>query len=368
MALKASKGDFDAPMLLSDLSLSDLKWWSTHIHTTFNPVSRGNPPFTIYSDASLSGWGGVINEFSTGGLFSEEEKTFHINYLEILACFLTLQTFCSDFRDCHIKAMIDNTTAISYMNNMGGRSASCNSVTRKLWLWCIERNFWVTAAHIPGKLNVLADTQSRQNFLDTECKLDPLVFQRISCHWGKPSIDLFASRLNFQLRPFISWKPDPEAFAIDAFSISWMKHNFYAFPLFAVINTEDFTENRTGSSTWHHHCSSLDHPNLVSSSVTHVSRISSSSTTLPSVTDPSHPPPDATPSSQQVKANDMQIIRDSLRARGVSKKSFSSYPPIMERNHSTTIPCLSQEVAQLLHQKGSGSLLSFYRKGSGFPT
>lgn len=60
-------------------------------------------------------------------------------------------------------------------------------------------------------------------------------FQRISCHWGKSSIDLFASRLNFQLRPFISWKPDPEAFAVDAFSISWKEHNFYAVPPFAVI-------------------------------------------------------------------------------------------------------------------------------------
>ena len=61
--------------------------------------------------------------------------------------------------------------------------------------------------------------QSRDK--DTEWKLDPIVFKRISSFWGKPSIDLFASRLNFQLRPFVSWKPDPEAFAIDAFSISW---------------------------------------------------------------------------------------------------------------------------------------------------
>ena len=227
MALKASKGDFDVPLLLSVLSRSDLKWWSIHIHTTSNPVSQGNPHITIYSDASLNRRGGVINELSPGGPFSKEEMTFHINYLESLACFLTPQTFCSVLRDCHIKAMIDNTTVISYNNNMGGRTTTCNSVTRKLWLWCIERNFWVTAAHIPGKLDVLADTESRQIFHDTEWKLDRLVFDRIS-H--------FASRRNFQLRPFISWKPNPEAFAIDAFSISWKEHNFFAFPPFAIID------------------------------------------------------------------------------------------------------------------------------------
>ena len=124
MALKASKGDFDVPLLLSDLSRSDLKWWSTHIHTTSNPVSHGNPHITIYSDASFNGWGGVTNELSPGGPFSEEEMTFHINYLEILACFLILQTFCSVLRDFHIKAMIDNTTVISYNNNMGGRTTT----------------------------------------------------------------------------------------------------------------------------------------------------------------------------------------------------------------------------------------------------
>lgn len=119
-----------------------------------------------------------MNDVSTGGLFSEEEQTSHINYLEILACFFTLKTFCPSLRNCHIKAMIDNTTAISYINNMGGRTISCNRLTRNLWLWCIERNLWITAAHIPGKLNVIADSESRKTYQDTEWKLDPLVLTR----------------------------------------------------------------------------------------------------------------------------------------------------------------------------------------------
>ena len=44
---------------------------------------------------------------------------------------------------------------ITYINNMGVRTIQCNQLTRKLWLWCIERNLWITATHIPGKLNVL---------------------------------------------------------------------------------------------------------------------------------------------------------------------------------------------------------------------
>ena len=95
----------------------------------------------------------------------------------------------------HIKTMIENTTAIFYINNMGGRTISCNWLTRNLWLWCNERNLWITAAHIPGKLNVIADTESTKTYQDTEWKLDPLVFNRTSSFWSKHSIERFASRL-----------------------------------------------------------------------------------------------------------------------------------------------------------------------------
>jgi len=87
MALKANNGNFDAIMTLSDTSKSDINWWITRTRTTFNRVSHGSSSVTIYSDASLTGWAGVMNDASTGGLFSEEEQTNHITYLEILACF-----------------------------------------------------------------------------------------------------------------------------------------------------------------------------------------------------------------------------------------------------------------------------------------
>ena len=46
------------------------------------------------------------------------------------------------------------------------------------------------------------------------------VFKQIVSTFGKPDIDLFASRINHQLPNYISWKPDPGAKAIDAFSIT----------------------------------------------------------------------------------------------------------------------------------------------------
>ena len=48
-------------------------------------------------------------------------------------------------------------------------------------------------------------------------------------------IDIFASRLNAKCEKYFSWKPDPNALAIDAFVQNWSNLVFYAFPPFKLI-------------------------------------------------------------------------------------------------------------------------------------
>ena len=124
------------------------------------------------------GRGGVCYSISTGGQWSEDESKHRIDYFECLACFLTLRAFCLDIQNSHLKAMIDNTTAISYINSIGGRSVLCNGISRELVLWCAKHNIQYmghTAIHIPGKQNVLADKESRVKKSDFEWKLNPLI-------------------------------------------------------------------------------------------------------------------------------------------------------------------------------------------------
>ena len=167
VALKQNQGNFEASMILSDNARSDLHWWIENITDTSNTTAHGNCQVTVYSDASLTGWGEVLNSITTGGQWTEDESQNHINYLEILACFLTLKAFFSQIKNCHVKTMIDNTTAVSYINGMGVRSPNCNQITRELWVWCANQGIWLSAAHIPGKKNVLADKESRAKRSDT---------------------------------------------------------------------------------------------------------------------------------------------------------------------------------------------------------
>ena len=131
--------------------------------------------------------------------------------------------------------MIDNKTAISYINSMGGRSLLCNQIARQLWVWCVQHGIWLSAGHIPGKQNVLADKESMGKRSDSECKLNSQLFECIIPLWGTPLVYLFASRFNYQLRPFVSWRPDPEAMAIDGFSLNWMGQYFHAFQGILIV-------------------------------------------------------------------------------------------------------------------------------------
>jgi len=50
-----------------------------------------------------------------------------------------------------------------------------------------------------------------------------------------PDVDLFASRLNFQTKTYVSWTPDPGAWAVDAFSFYWKDFKPYIFPPFSLL-------------------------------------------------------------------------------------------------------------------------------------
>ena len=58
---------------------------------------------------------------------------------------------------------------------------------------------------MPGQLNTLADEKSRIFDDKTEWKLNAQVFQQIVGKFVTPEIDLFASRLNYQFNPYVSW-------------------------------------------------------------------------------------------------------------------------------------------------------------------
>ena len=117
-----------------------------------------------------------------------------------MAVLLGIKSLLGHRHDIHVRCQIDNTTAVAYVDHIGGvKSKHCNEVAIDLWNWCFERNIWLSAEHFPGPHNIVADRESR-NFNDsTEWTLDSTVFEKLcSINLYAPEIDLFASSLNFQ--------------------------------------------------------------------------------------------------------------------------------------------------------------------------
>jgi len=104
------------------------------------------------------GWEAVCGKTSTGGLWSLEEQGNHINYLELKAVLLGLQSLCALINGKHILVQSDNTTTVSYINAIGGiKSIPCNDMATVIWEWCIQPDIWLSATHIPGSENIEAD-------------------------------------------------------------------------------------------------------------------------------------------------------------------------------------------------------------------
>ena len=183
------------------------------------------------------GWGATCDGINTGGPWTTEEAASHINYLELLAAFFALKSFASQKENSSILLRLDNVTAIAFINRMGGtHSQDLSDLAVEIWRWCIEREIYIHAEHLPGKENIEADWESRHLHDSSDWRLKRQIFLDLESQLGPFSIDLFASRTNAQLESYCSWKPDPYAVAVDALTIPWTKHFPYLFPPFALIS------------------------------------------------------------------------------------------------------------------------------------
>lgn len=160
--------------------------------------------------------------------------------MELKAALLVIKCFANDLTDYEILLRIDNTTAMAYINKMGGVKVDYLHVDAKeFWKWCEKQKLWIFAEYISSKENKETDTLSRITNKDIEWELADYAFHGIVKIFGKPDTDLFVSSSNKKAKTYCSWERDFEAFVVNAFTISWSDLNFYAFPLFSCQSASE---------------------------------------------------------------------------------------------------------------------------------
>ena len=123
-----------------------------------------------------------------------------------------------------------------YQQRRGMKSGSLCTLLWRILSWCTRQQVTLRARHIPGRLNVIADKLSRLGqTIQTEWSLHPEVLQAVCSRWHQPQVELFATRFHNKLPQFVSPVPDPQAWAVDALSLSWDDLDPYAFPLAAIF-------------------------------------------------------------------------------------------------------------------------------------
>ena len=236
-ALGKEEQSYEAACPLSAETKRELHWWASFLDQ-WNGKSLvvHQPDLVIESDASLRGWGAAAQGVTTGGPWSRQEKKYHINFLEILAASLAVKTFLKNQSNLTVLLKIDNTTAVAYINHMGGPvSPLATDLVKQMWLWCLERSITLKAQYLPGIQNVRADMESRVMIDRSDWMLNPEIFSKIQTMLGPLDIDLFASRLTAHLPRFYSWRPDPQAEGTDALLQDWKDLRAYANPPWNLI-------------------------------------------------------------------------------------------------------------------------------------
>ncbi|KZS02254.1 Uncharacterized protein APZ42_000775, partial [Daphnia magna] len=158
-----SEMDLSVSVKLDEGSKSDLSWWANNLErTNGKAMAISEPDLIIFSDASRLGWGASLNSATTKGPWTSQDLFRHINELELVAALYALRVFTVHSVGVSVRIMLDNVTAVHYINKAGGSRSKClTDISAQIVKWCETRELSVHAIHLPGVLNFVADRLSR---------------------------------------------------------------------------------------------------------------------------------------------------------------------------------------------------------------
>ncbi|XP_057332052.1 uncharacterized protein LOC130671926 [Microplitis mediator] len=209
ISLVRNNFDYDVNVTIPEYLLQDLHWWIEKLKVGSSKIKKVELGKTIFTDASDTGSGATDGINNIHGFWMGDQEHWHINYKELYMVKLALESLAADVANEQILLRIDNTTAIAYVNKMGGtRYQNFNNLTREIWQWAERKDNFLFASYILSEENVEANCLSRLANDDTEWELANYAFERIINSFSFPEKDLFATAANRKCSNFCSRFPD----------------------------------------------------------------------------------------------------------------------------------------------------------------
>ena len=228
-SLRCALKTTDQAVLLKEEALEELRWWR-NLPKDPEAAKRSVEPLqlekAIRVETDWSGFGLAAVWVNSLGQTMDVHHQFvphnspeHNNVGETRGITEGLRALilAHDWKECTIQVFNDNITAVSYVNNKGGRFPWLFTLLDPFYAELKARNIQVLATWIAGEENELADAYSRIQSASSEMSLAPHFFQVLETCWGPHSLDCFATNLNTQLPRYFSWGPESNSVGRDFF-------------------------------------------------------------------------------------------------------------------------------------------------------
>ena len=195
------------------------------------------PDLFLFTDASDTGWSASLGDAYLSGSWSPLCSRFSISHRKLLAVLFAVRSFLPSLHGRVVAVFSDNTTALAYLKKQGGtQSSTLNALAQTVLRLCEVSRVQLLPQFIPGRLNVLADSLSRQSqVIGSEWTLCSEAFSQLLRQWPA-TINLFATALNHRLPVYFSLMVDPQSAGTDAILQSWDGLQAYVFPPFSLIS------------------------------------------------------------------------------------------------------------------------------------
>ena len=161
---------------------SDIRWWTTFVESwngisILRDESLTQPVHEIWSDASGS-WG-------AGAFWGSEWlqlqwppaiQPYQIAIKELIPITLACALWGSNWKGTRVRVNCDNEAVVAVLNSGYSRDPFLMHLLRCIFFFCARFDFCLSAEHIPGHLNVLADAISRNDapyFLSSYSQANP---------------------------------------------------------------------------------------------------------------------------------------------------------------------------------------------------
>ena len=178
----------------------DILWWHNglkYFHGDTQFIQDIKPPKTSFTtDACPIGGGGF---FGSDWFFTNFEQDFpdykseHINVLELLTVLVGARRWGHLWRGMHIRVFSDNSSTVYAINKGASRSPKFMRCLRELFWLGVIHDFRISAVHVKGVSNVIADTVSRLN--------DPMTLQKFVNMFHSPLLNFYN---NMSIKSFLS--------------------------------------------------------------------------------------------------------------------------------------------------------------------